>query len=206
MGNNYYYVTATGPVFAGQGINLHGTPQAGMGTPPPNEGDMTLASTFDGSGDEFDYECAEIDRENGHYESQPFTFHVPGHDMTDSGSGLSQTFSVNDVYGMEESQCYLLQDEQDPGAIWVEGPPGGATLDNISGSEMVDFNESSLRPLDSAPGFALPQYQTYVEADPQTDSLQMPNRDQRAQRRAQLLAEMQRISQELLELEALDAA
>ena len=67
--------------------------------------------------------------------------------MTDSGSGLSQTFSVNDVYGMEESQCYLLQDEQDPGAIWVEGPPGGATLDNISGSEMVDFNESSLMPL-----------------------------------------------------------
>ncbi|KAI7272495.1 hypothetical protein KC345_g7072 [Hortaea werneckii] len=175
MGNNYYYVTATGPVFAGQGINLHGTPQGGMGGQLSNDGVMSLGSPFDGPGDEFDCECAEIDRENGHYESEPFTFQVIGHDMTNSDSGLSQTFSVNDVYGTEDSQCYFLQDEQNPGATWVEGPPGGATFDNISGSEMVDFNESPLGPLDSASSFALPQYQTYVEAAPQIDSLQIPN-------------------------------
>lgn len=217
MGNNYYYVTATGPVFAGQGMNLHGAPQGLMGAPLPNDGDMALGPPFDGPSDEFDCECAEVDREDGQYESQPLAFQVPGVDMTDSDSDLSQSSSVNDFYEMGDSQYHILQDEQYPGATWVEGPPGGAPFDNLSGSEMVDFNSVSLEPFNSDPEFALPQYHTYVEAEepqyqtyfeaaPQPDSLQIPNRDQRAQRRAQLLAEMKRISQELLELEALDAA
>ncbi|KAI7368739.1 hypothetical protein KC354_g2462 [Hortaea werneckii] len=217
MGDNYYYVTSTGPVFAGQGMNLHGAPQSVTFPAPLQDGDLELAVLFNGPSDDFDCEYAEIGTENGHHESQPLTFQVPGQDMADSDSGISQSFSVDDFSGMEDSQCYLLQDEQNPGATWVEGPPEGALFGNLSGSDMVDLNDISLGPLNSEPEFALPQHQTYVEAGapqyetyfepaPQPDFLQIPNRDQRAQRRAQLLAEMQRISQELLELEALDAA
>lgn len=226
MGHNYYYVTSTGPVYAGQGINLHGAPQSVALPAPFQYGEMELASPVDGSSDEFGLNCeyAEINTDNDNPELQPYAFQVSSNDTADSPSYLSQTSSAsevygmadsqyqsqtssaNDFYGMADSQYQVLQDEMNPEATWVEGPPEGATFGYLSGSEMVGFNGVFSESSNSEPVFDFPQVQTFAAADVQPEAAQIPNRDQRAQRRAELLAQMKQISQELIELEALDAA
>ncbi|KAI6798137.1 hypothetical protein KC360_g3425 [Hortaea werneckii] len=207
MGDNYYYVTATGPVFAGQGIDLHGSPRRMTFPAPLQGGDVELNNPVDGPNDGFEFqcECPDIDAENSQYVSQPFAYQISGNDMADSTNDLSQSFSSADYYEGAESYD-LLQDEQNPEATWVEGPPGNVPFADASGFDMPAFDNSFLGPFNCEPEFDWQQNQTVAEAAPQLDFLQIPNRDQRAQRRAQLLAQMQQISQELIELEALDAA
>ncbi|KAI6813598.1 hypothetical protein KC332_g3477 [Hortaea werneckii] len=207
MGQNYYYVTSTGPVYAGQGIDLHGAPQSATFPAPLQDGDMELGNPGDGPNDGFEFqcECADIDGENSQYGPQEFAYQTSGYDIADSTSDLSQSFSTADYYEGPDSYN-LLQDEQNPGATWVEAPPGNGTFANASGSDMAAFESGFPGPFDLEPEFDCQQHQAVAETAPQLDSLQIPNRDQRAQRRAQLLAQMQQISQELIELEALDAA
>ncbi|KAI6843412.1 hypothetical protein KC340_g2307 [Hortaea werneckii] len=211
MGHNYYYVTSTGPVYAGQGINLHGAPQSVALPAPFQYGEMELASPVDGSSDEFGLNCeyAEINTDNDNPELQPYLSQTSSasevYGMADS-QYQSQTSSANDFYGMADSQYQVLQDEMNPEATWVEGPPEGATFGYLSGSEMVGFNGVFSESSNSEPVFDFPQVQTFAAADVQPEAAQIPNRDQRAQRRAELLAQMKQISQELIELEALDAA
>lgn len=207
VGQNYYYVTSTRPVYAGQGINLHGMAQSAAFPAPLQNGEMELGNPVDGPNDglEFQYECPDVDTENSQYGSQEFAYQISGYDMADSTSDLSQSFSAADYYEGPDSYN-LLQDEQNPGATWVVGPPGNAPFANASGSDMAAFDGSFSGPFNLEPESDCQQHQAVAEAAPQLDSLQIPNRDQRAQRRAQLLAQMQQISQELIELEALDAA
>lgn len=222
MGNDYYYVTPTGPVFAGQGMNLHGTSQGGGVSASFQH--ATLAPV-DGSNDDFDYACAEINVENDHPVLQQWAPQVP--DFNTSNYGFSDTeltetdssmaempddippsLFTTDYCERSDTPYDLLQDEQNPGAAWVEGPPEGASFGHFSGSNMFDFNGILPGTSNSETGLDFPQYQSSVEASTESEPevLQMPTRAQRAERRAQLLAEMQQISRELLDLEALDAA
>ncbi|GAB1741976.1 hypothetical protein NU219Hw_g7374t1 [Hortaea werneckii] len=220
MGNDYYYATPTGHVFAGQGMNLYGTSQGG-GVPAFIQD--TTPTPVGESNEEFDYACAEIDVENGHPVLQQWATQVPNFNTssygisedrltkTDSGmadmtTDLSQGLFTMDYCERSDTPYDLLQDEQNPEAVWVEGPPEGASFGNFPGSDMSTFNSALSETFNVQPAFNFTQHQTFDAAATQPDSLQIPNRDQRAQRRAQLLAEMQRISQELIELEALDAA
>ncbi|KAI6909857.1 hypothetical protein KC318_g3595 [Hortaea werneckii] len=207
MGDSYYYVTSTGPVFAGQGINLHGAPQSVIFPAPLQNGDMELTNSVDGPDDSFEFqcECPDTDAENSQYGSQAFAHQTSGYDMADFTSDLSQSFSTADYY--EGAEPYnLLQDEQNPGATWVEGPPENVPFIDASSFDMAAFNGGLPESFNLETELDLQQNQTVGEAAPQLDSLQIPNRDQRAQRRAELLAQMKQISQELIELEALDAA
>ncbi|KAI6910025.1 hypothetical protein KC318_g3503 [Hortaea werneckii] len=224
MGDTYYYVTSTGPALAGQGMGLHGAPQSIAFRAPLQDGQTELATAFDGPRNDFDYACTENEAGNGHQGSQQWAYQVPyseswsngisdaeltdtDSDMANSSGDLFQDFSANGNFEGAGSPYHLLQDEQNPGATWVEGPPEAAPFGDLIGSNMGEskgvFSESSFN---SEPAFNLPQHQTFPEAATQPGLLQMPDRAQRAQRRAQLLAEMQKISQELIELEALDAA
>ncbi|KAI6799345.1 hypothetical protein KC332_g15853 [Hortaea werneckii] len=223
MGDSYYYVTSTGTAFAGQGMSLHGATQSVAFPAPVQDGDLRFPSAFDGSGDDFDCGCTVINAETGNYGLQPLAFQVPysesssngisdaeltdsDSDMVNSSGDLFQDFSASGNFERAGSPYNILQDEQNPGATWVEGPPQAAPFGDLSGSNSGEFNGAFCEPFDSEPAFDFTQHQTFNGAATQPESLQIPNRDQRAQRRAQLLAQMQQISQELIELEALDAA
>ncbi|KAI7246591.1 hypothetical protein KC343_g13365 [Hortaea werneckii] len=152
MGNDYFYVTPTGPVFAGQGIDLYGMSQ-GAGVPASLQ-DAAIAPV-DGSTEEFDYACAEIDVENGHpvlqqwapqepdFDTSRYGISDTGLDETDSGmadlpTDLSQSLFTTDYCEDADSPYDVLQNEQNSGATWVEGPPGGAPFGDLSASNMVD--------------------------------------------------------------------
>ncbi|KAI7383300.1 hypothetical protein KC336_g18409 [Hortaea werneckii] len=149
MGDSYYYVTSTGPVFAGQGL-------------------WSWLSCF----------------------TKLFLAKLLRKRLLRDG-------------GLPVQPSY---DEQNPGATWVDGEPEGAPFGDFSASDVDNFNSAFSETFNAQPAFDFARHQTFDGAAPQPESLQIPNRDQRAQRRAQLLADMQRISQELIELEALDAA
>ncbi|KAI7236878.1 hypothetical protein KC330_g3492 [Hortaea werneckii] len=223
MGDTYYFVTSTGPALAGQGMGLHGAPQSVAFPAPVQDGQTEVTTAFDGSSNDFDYACADTEAENGHQGSQQWAYQVPyseswssdisdaeltdtDGDMANSFGDFFQDFPANGNFERAGSPYQLLQDERNPGATWVEGPPEGATFGYHSGSEMVGFNGIFSESSNSEPVFEFAQVQSFAAADVQPEVPQIPNRDQRAQRRAELLAQMKQISQELIEFEALDAA